>query len=109
MLETAESAYNLGTQALLPLMIGSCSAEIGGSKEELFGLFGDLQNQTKQVYDPKETKDFKEVMTRFNTDWVWGEPVRFAANTFVEAGEPTYVFHFDYVYDPRKEHMPYGA
>lgn len=114
--ETAESAYNSGTQAKVPLMIGSCSAEIGGnfvnsstSKEELFALFGELKDQAKQVYDPKGTNDFAEVMTRFNTDWVWGEPARFAANTFVKAGEPTYVFHFDFVSEPLKQRMPYGA
>lgn len=114
--ETAESAYNSVTQAKVPLLIGSCSAEIGGnfvnsstSKEELFALFGNLQDQAKQAYDPNGTKEFAEVMTKFNTDWVWGEPARFAANTFVEAGEPTYVFHFDFVSNPMKERMPYGA
>src|SRR5699024_3499238 len=52
--ETSESAYNVGRQANVPLMIGSCSAEIGGSfvnssssKEELFNLFGDLKDEAK--------------------------------------------------------------
>ncbi len=114
--ETAESLYNTGRQAKVPLMIGSCSAEVGGSfvnnsatKEELFNLFGDLADKAKMAYDPKDKKEFAEVIAKFNTDWVWGEPARFAANTFVEAGEPTYVFHFDYVSDPMKERMPYGA
>lgn len=115
-IETAESAYNAGRQIKVPLMIGSCSAEIGGSfvnnastNEELFNMFEDLGNDARMAYDPKGNKEFPEVITRFNTDWVWGEPARFAANTFVKAGEPTYVFHFDFVSDPLKERMPYGA
>ncbi|WP_437397623.1 carboxylesterase/lipase family protein [Flagellimonas lutimaris] len=114
--ETAESAYIANRQAKVPLMIGSCSAEVGGSfvnnsstKEELFALFGDLGGEAKSVYDPKGDKEFAEVIAKFNTDWVWAEPARFTANTFVAAGEPVYFYHFDFVSDPMKERMPYGA
>ncbi|NND31573.1 MAG: carboxylesterase family protein, partial [Saprospiraceae bacterium] len=79
--ETAESAYNAGRQHNVPLIIGNTSAEIGGgfvnsssSKDELFALFGDLENDAKTAYDPDGTKEFAEVITKFNTDWVWGEP-----------------------------------
>ena len=114
--ETAESAYNAGRQANVPLMIGSCSAEVGGSfvnnsatKEELFNFFGDLSDKAKMAYDPEGKKEFGDVIAKFNTDWVWAEPARFAANTFVEAGVPTYFFHFDFVSESMKERMPYGA
>ena len=114
--ESAEKVYNAGRQTKVPLMIGSCSAEVGGSfvnnsstKEELFNLFGDLSDTAKMAYDPEGNKEFAEVIAKFNTDWVWAEPARFAANAFVKVGEPTYLFHFDFVSEPMKERMPYGA
>ena len=113
--ETAESAYKAGRQARVPLMIGNNSAEIGGgfvnasnSKDELFQLFGELKDDAKAAYDPDGNKEFKEVITKFNTDWVWGEPARFAANSFVSIGESAYIFLFSYTADHMKERMPYG-
>ena len=114
--ETAESAYKAGRQAKIPLLIGSNSAEIGGgmvnstkSKEELFSLFGNLKEEAKKAYDPQGAKEFTEVITKFDTDWIWGEPARFAAEAFVATGEPVYVYHFGFVPDPLKERMLYGA
>ncbi len=113
--ETSESAYKAGRQARVPLMIGNCSAEIGGrfvnastSKEELFAMFGDLKDEAKAAYDPDGTKEFAEVQTRFNTDKVWEEPARFTARSFVIVGEPTYVFLFSYVPSSMKQWMKYG-
>jgi para-nitrobenzyl esterase len=114
--ETAESAYKAGRQALVPLIIGNCSAEIGGgfvngssSKEELFSLFGELEDEAKAAYDPDGNKSFAEVQTKFNTDWVWGEPARFTARTFISSGEPAYVYHFGYVPPAMKQMMQFGA
>jgi para-nitrobenzyl esterase len=114
--ETAESAYKAGRQVKIPLIIGSNSAEIGGSfvnssnsKEELFSLFGSLEDEVKLAYDPEDTKEFAEVNTKFNSDWVWAEPGRFVARSFVTEGEPVYVYHFGFIPDPMKERMPYGA
>ncbi|OFY61608.1 MAG: carboxylesterase, partial [Bacteroidetes bacterium GWF2_41_9] len=57
--ESAGGAYKAGRQASVPLMIGNCSAEIGGpfvnassTKEELFSLFGKLKDEAKAAYDP---------------------------------------------------------
>lgn len=114
--ETAESAYQAGRQARIPLIIGNTSAEIGGgfvnassSKDELFSLFGELDGEAKAAYDPEGNKEFAEVITKFNTDWVWGEPARLAARAFVANGEPAYIYHFDYVPAAMKERMRYGA
>lgn len=114
--ETAESAYNAGRQARVPLIIGNCSAEIGGgfvnassSKEELFSLFEELASEAKAAYDPEGNKEFAEVITQFNTDWVWAEPGRLAARAIVAKGEPAYLYHFDYVPAPMKERMRFGA
>lgn len=114
--ETAESAYAAGRQPAVPLLIGNCSAEIGGpfvssasSKEALFSLFDDLETDAKAAYDPQGNKEFAEVLTKFNTDWVWGEPARMTARAFVEKGAPVYVFQFGYVPATARERSPYGA
>lgn len=114
-LETAERAYKAGRQAHVPLIIGNCSAEIGGpfvnassSKEELFSLFGELKDEAKSAYDPNGNKEFAEVQTMFNTDKVWGEPARFTARSFAAKGYPAYMFLFSYVPSSMKERMPYG-
>lgn len=114
--ETAETAYMAGRQALVPLMIGNCSAENSGpfvnnstTKEELFSLFGDLATEAKAAFDPDGTKEFAEVRTKFNTDWVWGEPARMTAREFVEKSQPVYMFQFGYVPVANRERSPYGA
>jgi para-nitrobenzyl esterase len=114
--ETAESAYKAGRQAKVPLMIGNCSAEIGGAfvinsttKEELFSKFGELEGEAKAAFDPEENKEFAEVQTKFNTDWVWGEPARMTAKSFVAQGEPVYMYQFGYVPATQRERARYGA
>lgn len=114
--ETAESAYKAGRQALVPLIIGNCSAEIGGafvstasSKEALFSLFGEFESEAKSAFDPDGTKEFAEVITKFNTDWVWGEPARMTARAFVAKRAPTYVYQFGYVPATMRARARYGA
>lgn len=114
--ETAESAYKAGRQVSIPLIIGNTSAEIGGgfvnasgSKEELFSLFGELDDEAKSAYDPDGNKEFAELITKFNTDWVWGEPARLAARAFVANGEPVYIYHFGYVPAAMQGRARYGA
>ncbi|MFH0757670.1 MAG: carboxylesterase family protein [Bacteroidota bacterium] len=114
--ETAESAYKAGRQARVPLIIGNCSGEIGGafvstssSKEELFSRFEELQGEAKAAFDPDGNKEFAEVITKFNTDWVWGEPARMTARAFVANGDPAYIYQFGYVPAPQQERSAYGA
>jgi para-nitrobenzyl esterase len=114
--ETAETAYKAGRQAKVPLLIGSSSAEIGGgfinaskTKEELFSQFGELEAEAKAAYDPNGDKDFNEVLTKFTTDWGWGEPARMTARTFAEANQPVYMWQFGYVPPAGRERSPYGA
>ncbi len=114
--ETAESAYMAGREAKVPLIIGNCSGEIGGafvsaatSKEELFTLFGEHEAEAKAAFDPNGDKEFAEVQTKFNTDWVWGEPGRMTARALVAKGAPTYMFQFGYVPVAARERARYGA
>ena len=114
--ETAESAYKAGRQANVPLIIGNCSAEIGGafvstasSKEALFSLFGDLEAEAKAAFDPDGNKQFAEVITKFNTDWVWGEPSRMTARAFVSKRSPVFMYQFGYVPATMRERSRFGA
>lgn len=114
--ETAETAYKAGRQAKVPLLIGSSSAEIGGgfinaskTKEEFFSQFGELEAEAKAAYDPNGDKEFNEVLTKFTTDWGWGEPARMTARTFAEANQPVYVWQFGYVPLVGRQRSPYGA
>ncbi len=114
--ETAESAYKAGRQPNVPLIIGNCSAEIGGpfvsnatTKEELFASFREFEGAVKAAYDPDGTKSFDEVITKFNTDWVWGEPARFTARAFVAKRAPAYMYQFGYVSPAMRERARFGA
>lgn len=113
--ETAESAYEGGRQTLVPLIIGSNSAEVpagfvnAASKEELLSLFGSLSDEARAAYDPDGTTAFEEMLTLVNTDKVWAEPARFTARAFTAEGAPAYVYLFSYVSDSMRERMPYGA
>jgi para-nitrobenzyl esterase len=114
--ETAESAYKAGRQPNVPLIIGSCSAEIGGAfvsnaktKEELFASFGEFEGEAKSAYDPEGNRSFDEVITKFNTDWVWGEPARFTARAFVAKRAPAYLYQFGYVPAAMRERARFGA
>jgi para-nitrobenzyl esterase len=113
--ETAESAYEAGRRALVPLIIGSNSAEVPAgfvnarSKDELLSLFGRLRDEARAVYDPDGTTVFEQMLTMVNTDKVWAEPARFTARAFAAAGAPAWVYLFSYVSDSMRERMPYGA
>ena len=114
--ETAESAYKAGRQPKVPLIIGNCSAEIGGpfvsyakTKEALFASFGEFEAEAKAAFDPEGNKQFDEVITKFNTDWVWGEPARFTASVFVAKSAPAYMYQFGYVPSAWRERARYGA
>jgi para-nitrobenzyl esterase len=114
--ETAESAYKAGRQPKVPLIIGNCSAEIGGAfvsnaktKEDLFASFGEFEAEAKSAYDPDGNKSFDEVITKFNTDWVWGEPARFTARAFATKRAPAYLYQFGYVPTAMRERARFGA
>lgn len=113
--ETAESSYEAGRQARVPLIIGSNSAEVpagfvnANSKEELLSLFGSLRGKAIAVYDPNGATEFGEMLTMVNTDKVWAEPARFTANAFAAKGDPAYIYLFSYVSTSMRERMRYGA
>jgi para-nitrobenzyl esterase len=113
--ETAQSAYNAGRQAKVPLIIGSNSAEVQAgfvnarSKEELLNLFGHVKDDAKRIYDVGDTTDFTKMLTMVNTDKVWAEPARFTARAFASKDAPAYVYLFSYVSPSMQQMMRFGA
>jgi para-nitrobenzyl esterase len=113
--ETAESAYNAGRQARVPLIIGSNSAEVqagfinASSKEELLSQFGALKDEAKAVYDPDGDAELARMLTMINSDKVWAEPARFTARAFAAKGAPAYLYLFSYVPVAMQERLRFGA
>jgi para-nitrobenzyl esterase len=113
--ETAESAYEAGRHAPVPLLVGSNSADTAGrrinasTKEELFARFGPRSAQAKAAYDPDGTGDFDTLLARANDDYGQAEPARFAANAFASRGTPVYLYRFGYVQSAMRERFQAGA
>ncbi|NML65984.1 carboxylesterase family protein [Hymenobacter sp. RP-2-7] len=113
--ETAQSAYQAGRQAKVPLLIGSNSAEVptgfvnATSKEQLLALFGSLKSEAAAVYDPDGNAELARMLTLVNTDKVWAEPARMTARAFVAKGAPAYLYLFSYVSPAMQQRMRYGA
>lgn len=112
--ETAESAYKNGRAPIIPLIIGSNSAEIGGgfinarTKEELLATFGDYKGEAANAY-AADTSNFARFMTMVTTDKVWAEPARFTATEFSKKNIPAYVYLFSYVPESAQQRSPFGA
>lgn len=114
-IETAESAYKAGRQNLVPIIIGSNSAEVGAgfvnasSKEDVYKQFESIKDELKAAYDPDGNTEFAKMLTFINTDKVWAEPARFTARAFESKGYPAYIYLFSYVSESMKQRMRYGA
>ena len=113
--ETAESSYKAGRQSLVPIIIGSNSAEVPAgfvnarSKEELLNQFNNVKDEMSKAYDPDGNTEFAKMLTMVNTDKVWAEPARFTATSFAVKGKPAYIYLFSYVSPSMQQRMRYGA
>jgi len=112
--ETAQSAYEAGRQTLVPLIIGSNSADFVGfisadTKEALWSQFGERKAAAKAAYDPDGTADLRPLLTMAGTDRVQAEPARFIANAFAAKGAPAYVYRFSYVPASMRQFMRNGS
>ncbi|HEY3284238.1 MAG TPA: carboxylesterase family protein [Armatimonadota bacterium] len=116
--ETPQSAYEGGRQTLVPLIIGSNSADFVGfisaeTKEALFSQFGEHKAEAMAAYDPDGTADLSALLVMAGTDRVQAEPARFTANAFAAKGAPAYVYRFLYVPASMRQQLrngvPHGA
>lgn len=114
MLETPQSAYEGGRQTLVPLIIGSNSADFVGfisaeTKEALFSQFGERKAEAIAAYDPDGTADLGTLLAMAGTDRVQAEPARFTANAFARKGAPAYVYRFSYIPASMRQRMRNGV
>lgn len=113
--ETAQTAYEAGRQALVPVIIGSNSAEVpagfvnASSKEQLLSQFSSVRDEMNKAYDPDGNSEFAKMLTMVNTDKVWAEPARFTARAYAAKGKPAYIYLFSYVSPSMQQRMRYGA
>lgn len=116
--ETAQSAYEAGRHARVPLIIGSNSADFVGfisadTKEALFTQFGERKAEAIAAYDPAGAIDLRTLLVMAGTDRVQAEPARFTATVFAAGGAPAYVYRFSYVPEALRERwqngVPHGA
>ena len=116
--ETAQSAYEAGRQARVPLIIGSTSADFVGfisadTKEALFTQFGERKAEAIAAYDPNGAIELRTLLVMAGTDRVQAEPARFTATVFAASGAPAYVYRFSYVPAALRERwqngVPHGA
>ena len=112
--ETAQSAYEAGRQARVPLIIGSNSADFVGfisadTKEALFSQFGEGKAAAMAAYDPEGTTDLRSLLVMAGTDRVQAEPARFTARRFTAGGAPAYVYRFSYVPTAMRQTLQNGA
>ena len=112
--ETAQSAYEAGRQARVPLIIGSNSADFVGfisadTKEALFSQFGERKARAIAAYDPDGTADLRTLLVMAGADRVQAEPARFTASAFAAKGAPAYVYRFSYVPASMRERWRNGV
>jgi para-nitrobenzyl esterase len=113
--QTAEQAYRKGQQTVVPLVIGSNSAEVTGgflaasSKDELFSQFKSGKQAAMAAYDPAGDRPLAELLTMAITDRVWAEPARLTAAAYAAKGAPAYIYRFSYVADAMRDRFKEGA
>jgi para-nitrobenzyl esterase len=105
--ESPETALRGGQQAMVPVIVGANSEELGISpvlanqtfftKEAVFAQFGLLAHQARLLYDPNGSISFKELVQRVESDGLMVEPSRHLAEEMAHAGQRAYFYRFSYV------------
>jgi para-nitrobenzyl esterase len=108
-----QQAYEAGTEARAPLIIGTNSADIGFSRgktvDEVFAPFGARKAQAMAAYKATPTSDVRAIGSSVGMDQGMGEPARFTAAAFAAKGEKAYVYRFGYVADSMQKDWKSGA
>jgi para-nitrobenzyl esterase len=108
--ETPEAAFAAGRQAMVPVIVGANSADLGiglaATKDELFALFGDRAAQARALYDPAGSEPLDELTKQVLADKTLVEPSRHLADEMVRAGQPTWWDRFSYVAESAREAQP---
>ena len=105
--------YRAGGQAKVPFMIGTNTADAGGSgattMADLFKPFGAHAAQAQAAYDPDKNGDVRASGGRVGMDAVMTEPARFVVATLSAQGQKVFEYRFGYVVDSMRETWKTGT
>jgi para-nitrobenzyl esterase len=99
-LESSERHVS-GTQANIPLMIGTNSSDLAYPQEktmaELFAPFAGESDRARKLYDPDNSNNVHEVGLLIARDRGMTEPARYLARALTAQGHHVYEYRFSYV------------
>jgi para-nitrobenzyl esterase len=108
--ETPEAALRGGRQARVPVITGANDADLAMSparhKEPLLALFGPLEPQARQLYDPRGQRTLAQLVDAVVSDEVMVEPSRHLAEEMTRAGQPAWYYRFSYVAELQRAEVP---
>lgn len=112
--ETAQSAYEMGRQTRVPVMIGTNSADFIGfiaaeTKDDLFSQYGAAKTQAVAAYDPDGTAVIADLLVMAGADRAQAEPARFTARALSAAETPVYVYRFGYLPESMRAQLRNGT
>jgi para-nitrobenzyl esterase len=104
--ETPESAFAAGHQAMVPVLIGANDRDLGigiaSSKDELFAIFGANATEARKLYDPLGDQTLDELKQQVFADKIFVEPARHLADEMARAGQPAWLYRFAYVAEAQR-------
>jgi para-nitrobenzyl esterase len=89
-----------GEATLMPILIGSTSADLPGNVPPLrdpFSFFGANAAKARSIYDPNGTAKPLDLLLAIGVDLTMHEPARFVAKQMTTAGQPAWLYRFGYV------------
>lgn len=99
--ETPEDAFAAGHQAMVPVIVGANSRDLGNglaaTKDDLFALFGKYANEARNLYDPNGSETLEELTQQVLADKTLVEPSRHLADEMARAGQAVWWYRFSYV------------
>jgi para-nitrobenzyl esterase len=108
--ETPEAAFAAGHQAMVPVMVGANSADLGiglaATKDDLFALFGSHAAEARALYDPAGDSPLPALTAQVLADRTLVEPSRHFADEMARAGQPTWWYRFSYVAEAFRATQP---
>ena len=105
--ESPEAAFAAGRQAMVPVIVGANSRDLGigmaATKDDLFVLFGGHATEARALYDPEGSETLDELKQQILADMTLVEPSRHLADEMARAGEPVWWYRFSYVAEAERE------
>jgi para-nitrobenzyl esterase len=110
LIEPPEAAFAAARQAMVPVIVGANSRDLGigmaETKDDLFALFGDHANGARSLYDPKGDETLDELRQQVLADMTLVEPSRHLADETARAGQPIWWYRFSYVAESQRDKFP---